>query len=232
MSSGAAQSSSVSGLVVDDRTGRDLSPSPGAERPHLGTEQDRTIYALGLALAESVNRFQLTESELALVSRGLSDGVMEQAQIRLDEYAAKIDALVEARSDRAFRQRERTGTAFRSRALATLQGAVKTESGAIAIPVREGSGARPDTKDRVRIIYEGRLLDGTVFDRTEANTSLIVTVGDTAVPCLTEALRRMQVGAVQRMICPPARDFFHPRIEVGSTLIYDIELLQIVRGVR
>lgn len=58
-----------------------------------------------------------------------------------------------------------------------------------------------------------------------------MTVGDAAVPCLTEALKRMQVGAVQRMICPPARDFFHPRIDVGSTLKYEIELLEIVKGV-
>ena len=41
----------------------------------------------------------------------------------------------------------------------------------------------------------------------------------------------MRVGSAQRLVCPPERDFFHPKVRIGSTLIYDIELLEVLEQV-
>ncbi len=56
-----------------------------------------------------------------------------------------------------------------------------------------------------------------------------VSVSRAFVPCLTEGLLRMGVGSRQRLLCPPQRDFVHPKVPVGSTLVYDIELLETLR---
>ena len=211
-----------------------LASMPGlhAKGREIVTEEDRTLYALGLSIAESVSRFQLTESELELVVRGLEDGVLgRQAGTQPGRYRAKIDELATVRLDRAFREKERLGAKFRSKALAAHRGAVITPSRAIAIPLRAGSGAVPGTSDTVRIAYKGSLIDGTVFDRTRPGESLTVGVADAAIPCLTEGLLRMRVGSAQRLVCPPERDFFHPKVRIGSTLIYDIELLEVLEQV-
>ena len=87
-----------------------LAAMPGlhAKGREIVTEEDRTLYALGLSIAESVSRFQLTESELELVVRGLEDGVLgRRAGIQPGRYRAKIDELASVRLDRAFREKER-----------------------------------------------------------------------------------------------------------------------------
>lgn len=206
-----------------------LGPLPALHAQQgLATDEDRTLYALGLSIADSVSRFQLTESELALVQQGLADGVLHRSLgIQPGQYGPMIDELVHARVDRAFREEERIGAAFRAKAVAAHRAAVRTPSGAVAIPLRTGTGAVPGASDTVRIAYKGSLIDGTVFGRTQPGESLTVGVSDAAVPCLAEGLLRMQVGSAQRLVCPPERDFFLPGVRTGSTLIYDIELLEI-----
>ena len=204
-------------------------PALHAEGQELATEEARTLYALGLSIAESVSRFQLTESELELVARGFADGVLNRpADIQPRQYSSKINELANARLDRAFREQERIGAAFRSKALAEHRDAVMTPSKAIAIPLRTGTGAVAVASDTVRIAYKGSLIDGTVFGRTQPGESLTVGVSDAAIPCLSEGLLRMRPGSAQRLVCPPERDFFHPKVRTGSTLIYDLELLEVL----
>ena len=206
-------------------------PALQPEEPELVTEGDRTLYALGLSLAEAVSRFRLSKSELELVSKGLADGVLDRSpRVSADAYRAKIDALAATRLESAFQQREHAGRAYRAKVLGTCPDAVQTPSGAVAIPVRAGSGARPDLSGSVRIAYRGSLTDGTVFERTEPGKSLAVRVAQGAMPCLTEGLLRMRVGSRLRLACPPHRDFFHPKVPIRSTLIYDIELLEVFEG--
>lgn len=209
-----------------------LAASLPAEVRDPETEHDRTLYALGLALSESVSRFDLTTAELERVVEGLRDGVAEEARVSLDRYREGIDALVKERLDAAYRAQERLGAAFRSDVLATHRDATVLASGGIAIPVREGSGPKPDPSAAVRIAYTGSVADGTVFDRAPPGAPLTVGVADAVLPCLEEGLRRMREGAVYRFVCPPVRGFAHPRVKAGSTLIYDIELIEILEASR
>lgn len=205
-----------------------LAASLPAEVRDPESEHDRTLYALGLALSESVSRFDLTTAELERVVEGLRDGVAEKARVSLDRYREGIDALVKERLETAYRAQERLGAAFRSEMLAAHRDATVLASGGIAIPVREGAGPAPSPSAAVRIAYTGSLADGTVFDRAPPGAPLTVGIADAAVPCLQEGLRRMREGAVHRLVCPPVRGFTHPQVRAGSTLIYDIELIEIM----
>lgn len=205
-----------------------LAASLPAEVRDPETEHDRTLYALGLALSESVSRFDLTRAELERVVEGLRDGVAEEARVSLDRYREGIDALVKERLEAAYRAQERLGAAYRAEVLAAHRNATALASGGIAIPVREGAGPTPSPSAAVRIAYEGSLADGTVFDRAPVGAPLTVGVGDAALPCLVEGVRSMREGAVYRFVCPPVRGFAHPRVKAGSTLIYDIELIEVL----
>lgn len=194
----------------------------------ISEEDAAALRALGLALAESVQLFRLSEAELELVKLGLADGVMGRAQRRYGEYSAKVTALAKQRIDRTFREQEEVGAAFRARILAETPNAQLTESDAIVIVVREGSGARPGEHSLVRVAYEGSLVDGTVFDSTRNRDPITVVLRDARMPCLREGLQRMRAGTRARMICHPVRGFSHPYIPAGSTLVYDIELLEVL----
>src|SRR4249920_2818796 len=62
------------------------------------TEEQKTAYALGVLLSQSLNSFDLKPEELALVQKGLSDGVNHaKPVVNAEEYVPKIQALQMAR---------------------------------------------------------------------------------------------------------------------------------------
>src|SRR5206468_10237734 len=66
--------------------------------PELKTEEEKTLYALGLWVSEKVAPFSLSEKELALVEAGLADGVLKHKQkVDLNTYGSKLNELASAR---------------------------------------------------------------------------------------------------------------------------------------
>ena len=67
--------------------------------PELKTEDDKTLYALGLAMSRNLAIFGLTPAELDLVVAGLTDGVLNrEKKADLDTYGPKIQQLAQART--------------------------------------------------------------------------------------------------------------------------------------
>ncbi|HEY0325391.1 MAG TPA: FKBP-type peptidyl-prolyl cis-trans isomerase [Allosphingosinicella sp.] len=84
---------------------------------------------------------------------------------------------------------------------AQAQTAVVTTPSGLRFQVLEpGSGRRPTAEDAVRVTYEGRLADGTVFESTTEPVGL--SVAD-LIPGFTEALQLMNVGGRYRFWMPP-----------------------------
>ncbi len=109
----------------------------------------------------------------------------------------------------------------------------KTATGLVYIPLVEGKGATPDRNDRVSVLYEGKLTDGTVFDSTAKHGGQPVPLKVTGViPCWTEALQLMKVGGKSRVICPASLAYGDrgamPTILPGSALEFHIELVDIL----
>ena len=106
-----------------------------------------------------------------------------------------------------------------------------TESGLQYEVITEGNGDKPAASDTVVVHYTGTLIDGTVFD-SSVERGTPATFGVTQViPGWVEALQLMQVGAKWRLYIPSDLAY-GPRgaggaIGPNSTLIFDVELLQI-----
>ena len=82
----------------------------------------------------------------------------------------------------------------------TREGVIKTESGLIFEVITEGDGASPKSGDKVKVLYTGRLSDGTVFDQT--NAGAIEFPVDNLVPGFTEGLKMMKTGGHYRIYIP------------------------------
>lgn len=111
------------------------------------------------------------------------------------------------------------------------KGAVTTPSGLVFETVTEGNGTQPTMSDRVKVLYTGRLSDGTVFDSTEEPIEFGVSK---LVPGFTEALTMMKPGGTYR-ICIPARIGYGSRgisgvIPGNSVLDFEVKLLEILPG--
>jgi FKBP-type peptidyl-prolyl cis-trans isomerase FkpA len=205
-----------------------LSATPAAQAPakapELKTEREKTLYALGVAAADSFKVFNLKPEELAVVERGLSDAVLNRKiQVDMSVYRTKVNELAAT----SYGDRSRAALVH----FAKEKGAVRSPSGLIFIPSREGTGAAPTATDRVKVEYEGKLPDGTLFDSSRKQGGAVVAPLSDAIPCWKEGLPMMKVGGQARIVCPAALAYGDagksPTIPPKSTLIFDVELIAI-----
>lgn len=192
-------------------------PAPKApvRKPLLQTDDEKTLYALGLSMANSLKGFHLSPAELELVKRGMSDGAAGKPAVPLADWQEKIRPLQESR--------------FLARALAE-PGAVKTESGMIYRELTPGTGASPKATDNVKVNYRGTLLDGTEFDSSYSRNEPAQFPLNHVIPCWTEGVQKMKVGGKAKLVCPPALAYGsrgQGPIPANSTLLFEVELLDI-----
>ncbi|HEY1755393.1 MAG TPA: FKBP-type peptidyl-prolyl cis-trans isomerase [Bryobacteraceae bacterium] len=186
------------------------------------TDDQKTIYALGLSIYKSIAPFNLSPAELELVKKGMSDGAANKPALDLDVQGPKIQALVTARTKAA-------SQAYLSKA-ALQPGAVKLPSGIIYREERAGTGPSPKATDTVRVNYRGTLTNGTEFDSSYRSNMPFVTPLTRVIPCWTEGVQKMKVGGKAMLTCPAELaygDQGQQGIPPGSTLIFEIELLAV-----
>jgi len=197
------------------------------------TEEQKTLYALGLMISQSLGIFSLSESELEFVKAGLTDGVLKRRnKVELQAYSEKVQQFQQARIAAAAETEKKAGAAFLSKA-ASEAGATKTTSGLVIQTLQAGKGASPKATDKVKVHYHGTLLDGTVFDSSVQRGQPVTFPLSNVIPCWTEGLQRMKIGGKSRLVCPSNLAYGDrgapPKIRPGATLIFEVELLDIVQ---
>jgi FKBP-type peptidyl-prolyl cis-trans isomerase FkpA/FKBP-type peptidyl-prolyl cis-trans isomerase FklB len=196
------------------------------------TEDEKTIYAIGLTLARNLASFALNEEELDILVAGLKDGTLNRpAKVEVDQYRQQIQALQRSRIKVLAEREKQAGAAFLEQE-AAMDGAVRAESGLIYREVEAGTGESPERDDTVRVHYHGTLRDGTVFDSSVDRGTPFVTKLTSVIPCWTEGVQRMRVGGKSRLVCPSDIAYRDrgapPNIKPGATIAFDVELIEIV----
>jgi FKBP-type peptidyl-prolyl cis-trans isomerase len=96
--------------------------------------------------------------------------------------------------------------------------------------VQEGTGAAPKPTESVKVHYTGKLVDGTVFDSSVQRGEPAEFPLDQVIAGWTEGIQKMKKGGKIKLYVPPQLaygDDGRPGIPPGSTLIFDVELLDI-----
>jgi len=199
----------------------------------LKTDEQKTLYALGLAVSQSLAVFSLSEAELELVKAGIGDGALnKERKVDLQVYGPKIQELQTARLSVAAAAEKKAGQAFLDKAAAE-KGVTKTASGLIISTMKAGSGPSPKPTDKVKVHYQGTLTDGTIFDSSIQRKEPVTFPLNGVIPCWTEGVQLMKVGGKSRLVCPSAIAYGDrgapPRIKPGATLVFEVELLEIVK---
>ena len=204
-----------------------------AAPPELKTEEQKTLYALGLVLAQNLGAFALNATELEIVKAGLTDGVTNKdKKVDLQTYGPKIQELQRARVTAAAVPERKAGQAYVEKAAAE-KGAIKTPSGAVVTTLKPGTGPSPAASDKVKVHYQGTLTDGTVFDSSIQRGEPITFPLNGVIKCWTEGVQQMKVGGKSRLVCPADTAYggrgAPPKIKPGATLVFEVELLEIVK---
>lgn len=195
------------------------------------TENDKTFFAMGVAMAQNLSQFDLSDAELAELQEGLKAGVKGTSDINLQEYLPQIQAMAQERAAAAAEKEKAAGTGYLEER-AGQAGAVKTDSGLIYKEVTAGTGANPTATDTVKVHYTGKLRDGKVFDSSVERGQPATFPLNRVIPCWTEGVAMMKVGGKAELTCPADLAYGErgapPNIPGGAVLTFDVELLEIM----
>jgi FKBP-type peptidyl-prolyl cis-trans isomerase FkpA len=194
------------------------------------SSDEKVLYALGLAMSQSLGQFDLSEDELEQVQKGLADGVLgNDPEVDVQEYMMKIQEFAKGRADRVVAAEREAGVSVIEQAAAE-EGAVKTESGMVFRSLEEGTGPNPSPADQVTVHYKGTLRDGTTFDSSYDRGQPATFGLNQVVPCWTEGVQRMKEGGKAKLTCPPDLaygDRAAGAIPPGATLTFEVELIKV-----
>ena len=198
------------GLLVGTDVGRAIAPIKEEIEFPIFLQAVRTTMANGKSL--------LTEAEIASIREAFSKKVQAQMQAKAAAVAGKNQV---------------EGAAFLAKNKAT-KGVYTTPSGLQYMVLRQGAGVRAKPGDRVRVNYQGSLLDGTVFDSSYERGQPAEFALNEVIPGWTEGVSLMPVGAKYRFWVPGNLAYGEkgtPGGPIGpnATLVFDVELMGILQ---
>ena len=196
------------------------------------TEEEKLSYSLGVLIGErilsnyeAVNYDVLMEGLKASHQKGELAIQGPEANQIVQEYAQKAAA---AQSEKAMAE----GAAFLAEQEAR-EGVVKTDSGLMYEVMEAGKegGKTPAATDKVTVHYEGKLMDGTVFDSSIARGEPTSFALNQVIPGWTEGLQLMSEGAKYKLFIPSELAYGDrgagPSIGPNQTLVFDVELISV-----
>ena len=194
------------------------------------TEEEKTLYAIGLIVAQQLSPFTLTPAELEIVKQAMTDVTTGKKPIvEIEAYNKKVQELANARRNAQGQKLAAEAKVFVEKA-AKEKGAVKTASGLIYLAQKEGSGTSPAAADKVKVHYNGALVNGVVFDNSYKRGQPIEFALNGVIKCWTEGLQMMKPGGKARLVCPPEIAYGERGqgpIPPNATLVFDVELLEV-----
>ena len=166
-----------------------------------------------------------------LLYRGFADALLGDTTVMKEDWAQRFFSDKQAYNNQVKIERLlKPGRDFLA-ANAKKEGVITTPSGLQYKVLVKGEGVVPQTTDKVKVRYEGRLIDGTVFDASSKHGDEPVTFRpDQVIRGWTEALTMMPVGSKWQLFIP--QELGYGDREAGnippySTLIFDVELVSI-----
>jgi FKBP-type peptidyl-prolyl cis-trans isomerase FklB len=216
------------------------SAMPASTGYRLTTSRDSLSYGIGVSIAQNMQQQGLTDLNGSILAQAINDvlakktGPMttDQSQKVVMAYMQKQYAVRNAEAQQAGAANEKIGNAFLAENK-SKPGVVTTASGLQYVVLKEGTGPKPASTDKVKVHYTGKLLDGKVFDSSvERGTPAEFPVTG-VIPGWVEALQLMPVGSKWTLFIPAALAYGNrgagQDIKPGSTLQFDVELLEIVK---
>ncbi|MDH6308449.1 FKBP-type peptidyl-prolyl cis-trans isomerase FklB [Dysgonomonas sp. PFB1-18] len=193
---------------------------------------DKISYALGLSIGNNFMSSGIKNIDPESFLKGLQDVIngnqaaisYEEAQQILNDYFSKLQ---EDRLELNLKAGEEFLAINKNR-----PGVVTLPSGLQYEILKEGNGPKPKVTDQVKCHYHGTLIDGTVFDSSVERGQPATFGVNQVIPGWVEALQLMPVGSKWKLFIPANLAYGKAgagqSIEPNSTLIFEVEILDIV----
>ena len=199
----------------------------------LKTQKDSLSYSIGIMVASFYKQQGITNVNSALVNRAIQDKMAGDNTLLNEQQCNQVvmNYIEKAKTEKAAVAKKQ-GQAFLAENK-TKPGVVTTASGLQYLILKEGTGPKPAATDKVKCDYEGRLINGTIFESSIKSGKPVEFAVNGVIKGWTEALQLMNTGSKWRLFIPSDLAYgdqqMSPDIKPGSTLIFDVELIEIIK---
>jgi FKBP-type peptidyl-prolyl cis-trans isomerase len=202
----------------------------GAQENSAGMTDSDISYALGLVLGSDLKQFGLQFDYNAL-AQGIQATVEgKETRMSLEEAVGLVQTAYIAAMNRQAEETRAKSELFLAEN-GKKAGIVTTASGLQYEVVVQGQGNKPAATDEVTVNYEGKFIDGTVFDSSYTRGEPAEFPLDQVIPGWSEGIQLMNVGSTYRLYIPSALAYGERgagnMIPPHSVLIFQVELLAI-----
>ena len=213
------------------------SPVEDTSKIELKTKMDTISYIIGLDYGIGINDQEIEVNNLA-VYKGLVDGLNDTTllpdslkQVIIDEFNEELKARMEEKGKIFLEKNKEDGAMFINENK-NKEGVVQLPSGLQYKVIKEGKGSQPAVNDSVLVHYRAMFVDRTVFDMSYDRGPAGIRLNN-VIKGLSEGIQQMKEGDIYELYIPPELAYgdqnFANVIPAGSTLIYTIELIEIVK---
>lgn len=198
------------------------------------TEIEKVSFLLGYNTGRDMKELD-SELDLEVFYKAMKDGFAGKENALTDEQIKELATAYEKRKseeakkkfDEAAAKNKTDGEKFLAEN-AKKEGVQTTASGLQYKVITEGTGKQPKATDTVVVHYEGKLLDGKVFDSSYERGMPAQFPLNQVIKGWTEGLQLMKEGAKYELYVPAELAYGaegNQNIEPNSTLIFTVELL-------
>ena len=197
------------------------------------TDEQKIWYAIGVAEGQNFKNFGFEFSEQLLLD-GIHDAFAGKEKFNQEELQAifmTLNQKMEEKMKKDVEAEKERGQKFLAENR-TKKGVIETESGLQYEVITMGTGSKPSSTDVVKVHYHGTTIDGNVFDSSVDRGEPAQFPLNGVIKGWTEGLQLMPVGSKFKFYIPSDLAYgdrqMSPEIKGGATLIFEVELLEIV----
>ena len=200
----------------------------------VSSSQDSLCYSIGYVLAQNISKEKLPINA-DIIGKAFKDVANGTAAFDQETAANIIEAYYTAKSEKEKQEQLKAAKEFFSKN-AKEPGVITLENGLQYKIIKQGkeNGIMPTDSDAVHIYYEGKLIDGTVFDSSFDSEEPTTLTLDYIIPGLAQGLKMMKEGAEYIFYIPQdlAYGEYEPSEEIPaySAMIFDVELVSVEVG--
>jgi FKBP-type peptidyl-prolyl cis-trans isomerase FklB len=213
------------------------SSTENVENVSLKNKIDTASYIIGLDYGISIKAEEIEVNDKAIY-KGLLDGLNGKSLISdslkdqiIDRYNTELNNRRAEKEKKLLEKNKADGLAFMA-INKSNEGVFELPNGLQYKILKEGIGNVAGENDIVKIHYRAMFIDRSVFDMTYDRGPAAVKLNE-LVPGLSQGIRLLNTGSIYELYIPPELAYgdqtFADVIPAGSTLIYSIELIEIIR---
>lgn len=205
-------------------------PKAGISSTSIKSPLDSFSYAVGLSIANFYKSQGVKNINNALVIKAIDDAKNGKPLMNETQANSAMMNYMQTIRGASSVEAKKAGAAFLAENK-KKPGVVTLPSGLQYQILKEGTGPKPTINDQVKVHYTGKLISGQVFESSLDRGEPVVLGVGSVIRGWTEALQMMPVGSKWTLFIPSDLAYGDnqagPQIKPGSTLIFDVELLEI-----